>query len=170
MKLPIPRLFALLTSAALVAALFLIPATAGAAGGGDSASGHSTEFGTITDFSARSSNVNTDARGRIRVTFANSDPNDVYTAEVTCMKVVGATATMPARVVVSGRIVSQPPGSSVVSIQVHASDSGKFSNVPDSMDVFFFGTPSPPDGTCPVPFTFVSPLADGEVVIQNTLP
>ena len=170
MKLPRRRLLALLTSAALVAALFLMPASAGAAGGGDSASGHGVQFGTTTDFSARSSNVNTDARGKIRVTFTNNDPNDVYTAEVTCMRVVGATATTPATAVVSGRITSQPPGSNIVSILVHSADSGKFSNVPDSMIVQFSTAPSPPDGTCPVPFTFVNPLAEGEVTIDNTLP
>src|ERR1700741_4722882 len=118
MRLPRRRSIALLASAALVAALFLIPTTAGAAGGGDSAIGHGVQFSTTVDFSARGSNVSTDARGKIRVTFTNSDPNAVYTAEVTCMNVVGATATTPAAAVVSGRITSQPPGSGVVSIQV----------------------------------------------------
>ena len=160
----------LLTIGALVAALAAPVAAASAAGGGDSASGQGTQFGTTFDFSGRSSNVNTDARGRIRLTNTSSDPNDVYTAEVTCMRVVGATATTPAMAVLIGRIVDQPAGSGALSIQVHAADHGKFSNVPDAANVFLSGTPAPPDGSCPAPFQFISPLADGTNTINNTLP
>jgi hypothetical protein len=164
------RLFALIASAGMLAALAATPAAVGAAGGGDSASGNFSDGFYQTDFSARASNIDTDARGRIRVTYTTADPNQVYTAEVTCMKVVGATATTPASAVVSGRIVSQPAGSSVMGLQVHVKDSGKFSQVPDSGLVQFLFTPSPDDGLCPVPFTFNNPLADGTVTIDNTLP
>ena len=169
MIMPKSRLSMALLLGALVAA-FVTPATAGAAGGGDSASGHGSQFGMTFDFSGRSSNVNTDARGRIRVTMTNQDPNDVYTAEVTCMRVVGATATTPASAVLIGRIVDQPPGQGVVSLVIHAADSGKVSNVPDSAIVGFSGAPAPPDGACPPPVQFISPLAEGEVTINNTLP
>ena len=169
MALPRSRLKLLIALGALLAILGA-PASAGAAGGGDSASGRASQFGDQWDFSARSSNTNTDARGRIRITATTSDPNDVYTAEVTCMRVVGATATTPATVVVSGRIVDQPPGSFALSIQVHATDSGKFSNVPDTGNAFLSGSPSPPDGTCPAPFAFLSPIVEGSVTISNTLP
>ena len=169
MVLPRSRLSIVFVLAALVAA-FGTPAVAGAAGGGDSASGHGAQFGATFDFSGRSTNVNTDARGKIRLTDTTADPNDVYTAEVTCMRVVAATATTPATAVLIGRIVDQPPGSFALSIEVHAADHGKFSNVPDAVSVFLSGTPAPPDGACPAPFPFISPLAEGEVTISNTLP
>jgi hypothetical protein len=159
-----------LFAAGICAAISLAPATAGAAGGGDSASGNVSQFGQTTVFSGRSSNVNTDARGRIRVTFTNSDPNAVYTAEVTCMRVIGATATTFAMAVLSGRIVDQPPGSSILSLQVHATDSGKMSNAPDGLFVLFSGAPSPTDGLCPDPLPFSNPVAEGQITIDNALP
>jgi hypothetical protein len=168
--MPRRRLFSLLAAAGMLGALAATPVAVGAAGGGDSASGNFAYFGYQVDFSARASNVDTDARGKIRVTYTAADPNDVYTAEVTCIRVVGATATTPATAVVSGRIVDQPAGSGVTSLLVQVQDSGKFSAVPDSGLVFFQGTPSPPDGACPVPFTFNNPLAEGTVTIDNTLP
>ena len=164
-----PRLV-LLTTGVILVALAVAPAAVSAGNNTDSASGRGTFFGTDFDFSARSTNVNTDARGRIRLTDTGSDPNRVFTAEVTCMRVVGATATTPAAVVLSGRITDQPAGSAALSLIVHATDSGKFSNAPDTISVFASSTPSPPDGACPPPATFLSPLADGEVVIKNSLP
>jgi len=164
------RFSVFLAAATVALALAMSPAVVGAGPNTDTASGSGTVFSDQVDFSARSTNVNTDARGRIRVTDTGLDPNQTWTAEVTCMRVIGATATTPATVVVSGRIVDSPPGSFVQSIQVQATDAGKFANAPDSMFYQFFGTPSPPDGTCPMPITFTSPLADGEVTISNALP
>jgi hypothetical protein len=168
--MPRRRLFSLLAAVGMLGALAATPVAVGAAGGGDSASGNFTNSNLQVDFSARASNVDTDARGRIRVTNTATDPNDVYTADVTCIRVVGATGTTPATAVVSGRIVDQPPGSPYMSLLVQVQDSGKFSQVPDSGFVFFQGTPSPPDGACPVPFMFNNPLAEGTVTIDNTLP
>jgi hypothetical protein len=168
--MPRRRLFALLASAGMLAALAATPVAVGAAGGGDSASGNFTYFNSDVDFSARASNVDTNARGRIRVTITSSDPNDVYAADVTCMRVIGATATTPATALVSGSITSQPAGQPYMSLLVQVQDSGKFSQVPDSGFVSFFTTPSPTDGLCPAPFTFNNPLAEGSVTIDNTLP
>jgi hypothetical protein len=168
--MPRRRLFSLLAAAGMLATLAATPVAVGAAGGGDSASGNFTYFGEQVDFSARASNVDTDARGRIRLTVTNADPNAVYTADVTCLRVVGAIAGPPATAVAIGRIVDQPAGSPWLSIYVQVQDSGKFSQVPDSGFAFFQTTPSPPDGTCPVPFTGNNPLAEGTVTIDNTLP
>jgi len=168
--MPRRRLFSLLAAVGMLGALAATPVAVGAAGGGDSASGNFTYGNEQVDFSARASNVDTDARGRIRITNTSADPNDVYTAEVTCLRVIGATAGTPATAVAVGRIIDQPPGSPYLSILVQVQDSGKFSQVPDSGFAFFQFVPSPPDTACPVPFTFNNPLAEGTVTIDNTLP
>jgi hypothetical protein len=168
--MPRRRLFSLLAAAGMLGALAATPVAVGAAGGGDSASGNFMYGFYKVDFSARASNVDTDARGRIRLTDASRDPNAVYTAEVTCLRVIGATSATPATAVVVGRIIDQPPGSPWMSIYVQVQDSGKFSAVPDSGIGFPETTLSPPDGTCPAPFDFVNPLAEGTVTIDNTLP
>jgi hypothetical protein len=170
MARPSSRHLSLLATTSLLLALTLSPGVAGAASNTDSASGNVNFASQQIDFSARSTNVNTDASGRIRLTFTAFDPNQVYVAEVTCMRVVGATETTAATVVISGRITQQPPGGTAQSIIVNASDSGKFSNVADGAFAFTSSTPSPPDSMCPAPIGFVNTVADGEVVIKNALP
>jgi hypothetical protein len=157
-------------AAACVAALpvVLIP-SAVAAPATDSASGHITIFGFKLDFSARSASNGVGATGSARVTLTISDPNQVYSGEVTCLRVVGATATTPALAVVGVKLTRVPPGATDQSLIINASDSGKFGQAPDTATTLFSSTPPPPDGFCPAPVPG-QPVADGEIVIQNTLP
>jgi hypothetical protein len=135
----------------------------------DTAKGRVNQFGTLWDFSAKSSATGFNASGSVRVTQANSDPNQVFTGEVTCLRVVAATATTPATAFIGGVITNAPPGSFASSFVITASDSGKFSNVPDTFNGFVSSSPPPPDGGCPTS-GFGSPVADGEIIIDNALP
>ena len=168
--MPRRRLFALLASAGMLAALAATPEAVGAAGGGDSASGNVNFVSSQVDFSAKSTNTGTNASGRIRYTNTSTDPNLVYTADVVCLEVTGATATTPASAVVVGRITSQPAGQTAESIIVNATDWGKFAQQPDGLFAFPSSAPAPPQDTCPAPFGFVNLVADGRVTIENTLP
>jgi hypothetical protein len=162
-----------LTSLAVAAAILgLGPSAALAAPGGDSASGHVTDLNDNQwDFSARSSGNGTDASGYGKVTFVFSDPNDVYSGDVTCLRVIGATLTTPATAVIGVRVTNAPIGSTIQSMVINATDSGKFSGAPDTIIGQFSTTPSPPDGACPAPLPFAgSPVIKGDITITNTLP
>jgi len=135
----------------------------------DSAKGRVNQFGVIWDFSATSTATGFNASGSVRITVQNADPNQVYTGQVTCLRVVGATATTPATAFIGGVITTAPPGSFASSFVITASDSGKFANAPDTFNGFVTSSPPPPDGGCPTS-GFGSPVADGEVIINNALP
>ena len=159
-----------LRTAALAAlVLSVLPTLAGAAPGGDSTSGNVTQFGARLDWSARSTATGFNARGNARVTFTNSDPNDTYAGEVTCLRVVGGTASAPAMASIGVLITQAPPGSFISSMTIFTSDDGKFSQTPDTATFGFSSGPPPPDGACPTPFAG-SPVTQGEVVINNALP
>lgn len=162
------RLFILATAVLLLAA----PATVSADHGPDSARGRGTLFLQLeVDFSARSTSTGQSASGH--ATFKNTifDPNATWRGEVTCLRVVGATATTPATFYLVARVTAAPPGSLDQSIHVFGTDSGKFAGAPDTLEAFTDPAPPNPDGTCPTTFPFGSrPLADGEVVVHNTLP
>jgi hypothetical protein len=158
----------LTVSTAALAVLVLGAGAASADHGVDSASGHvNNHFGEFdVDFSARASSVGTAARGRFRLTRTSSDPNQVFVGEVTCLVVEGGSAGTPASASVSGVITDQPPGSGATAFVMIASDDGKFSQTPDRFDAALYnGPPACP----PVPGT-LTPVADGEIVIHNTLP
>jgi hypothetical protein len=160
-------------AALVTAALTLTVFGAGAASadhGTDSASGHVNSLGlqTEVDFSARSSSVGTAARGRARFTFTIFDPNVVLAGEVTCLLVVGGVAGQPAMASIGGVITDQPAGLGFTNFTIFASDDGKFSQTPDTVDVILFEGP-PNDELCPPPSPG-APVADGEIVIHNTLP
>ena len=158
------------SSAALAALVFaLLPAIAGAAPPGDSSSGNVTFSGVRIDWSARSTNTGLNARGNGRVTFTNNDPNVTYAGDVTCLRIVGATATTPAMVSVGVLVTQAPPGSFVQSLLFFGSDAGKFSSVPDTATWSTSSAPPPPDGGCPAPFAGI-PVTQGQVVITNELP
>ena len=152
--------------------LGLVPSVAVGAGTGDSASGHVTDrFNQQYDFSAKSSAAGTGASGYGKVTFISSDPNQVYSGDVTCLRVVGATTTTPATAIMGVRVTNAPIGSTIESLIIQATDSGKFAGAPDTIFAQFLSTPAPPDGACPVPFMFLgNPVIKGDVVIDNTLP
>jgi hypothetical protein len=159
---------AALVTAALVSTV-LGAGAASADHGTDSASGHVNNFGfqIDVDFSARSSSVGTAARGRARFTLDNFDPNIVLSGEVTCLLVVGGVAGQPALASIGGVITDQPAGVGLTNFTIFASDDGKFSQTPDTMEVALHNVPQ--DELCPAP-TPGTPVADGEVVIHNTLP
>jgi hypothetical protein len=162
-----------LAAASAALAVALMPAGAFADPGGDSASGHATVLsGTLSeqqfDFRARSSSVGTDARGQARFTVPAT--GGVYSGEVTCLLVVGATSATPALASIGVKITNQPPGQPFLSFIIETSDSGKFSGAPDTAAAVFSTTPAPPDGACPVPLAGGDPVTEGEVTIHNTLP
>ena len=162
---------ALLRVLAIAAAvLSVLPAVAGAAPGGDSTSGNVTFSGLRIDWRATSTATGFNARGYGRLTQTNADPNQTFAGDVTCLRVVGATATTPAMASIGVLLTQTPPGSFASSMIIHASDSGKFSSVPDTATTLTsFGAPPPADGACPAPF-LGAPVSTGEVVINNALP
>ena len=154
--------------AAVVAAA--LPALAGAAPAGDSTSGNVTFSGSKLDWRARGTATGLNATGTARVIFTNTDPDQTYSGEVTCLRVVAATATTPATASVGVLLTDTPPGQGIFqSMVIFASDSGKFSPVPDTAASQITTAPPPPDGGCPTPFAG-SPVSQGEVVINNEIP
>ena len=140
-----------------------------AAPGGDSARGR-VDTGSLTVvFRAASSATGFNASGDFRLTNRGTDPDQVYTGEVTCLRVIAATATTPATAVIGGVITSAPAGASVSSFLITASDPGKFSTSPDTFGFFLSSAPPPPDGGCATP-SFMSPVSDGEIIIENAIP
>ena len=167
------RKTSLALAAAIFGALVLLPGIAAGDHGTDSARGRVNNLSGAynLDFSARSTGAGADASGRASLTITTSDPNQKYSGDVTCLEVTGATATVPATAVMSVRLTSVPPGSPYQSIIIAATDSGKFSGGADLAGFTFSTAPSLPDGACnPAFLPFQQPVADGEVVIHNTLP
>jgi hypothetical protein len=142
---------------------------AGAAPGGDSTSGNVLVGTNRLDWNARSTATGFNARGNARFTVTASDPNQVYSGEVTCLRIVGATPTSPALASIGVLVTQAPPGSFVSSMIIFASDNGKSSPVPDTATVGLSSGPPPADGACPAPFAG-APVSTGEVVINNELP
>jgi hypothetical protein len=146
---------------------------AGAASGNhgtDSASGHVNNLaGFDIDFSARSSNVGTDARGRARFTLTSSDPNQSFTGEVTCLRVVGGTGSTPAMASIGGIVTDQSAGLTFSAFTLFVSDDGKFSQTVDTLGFIIYGFLPPLEDLCPPPSAGV-PVADGEITIHNTFP
>ena len=160
------RLAILLTALALLA----WPAAASADHGTDSVRGNASFAVIDVSVSARSSQAGTDASGRITLTRTDRDPNQTWRGEVTCLRVIGATATTPATFYAIARVTDAPPGDPSMSIHAFGTDAGKFAQAPDTLTGFTSTTPAPPDGACPSPTFAASPVADGEVTIHNSLP
>jgi hypothetical protein len=181
------RIAATLALGVLIA-LLVGTGVASASHGTDSASGHVTDATGFTsfrvspdttvggaappadvDFSAKASFNGTNARGQARFTFANEDPNQVFTGDVTCLTVVNGEAGL------TGPITSARGGTTVTpqgqgdafeprSFRIVASDSGKFSNNPDTLAFVLFS--DPPPQPCPI-ISFPSVVRDGEVVVHD---
>jgi hypothetical protein len=160
-------------------AVSLTPAPATADHGVDSAQGKytatGTGFGTVqVDFSARSSSIGTDSRGSARWTFPQHDPNTVVTGEVTCLRVLSTSTPSGAVATIGGRLTRVhgdgiPLCPTCQGFLIQVSDAGKFSNVPDT-EFFQFTPTAPPQDACPTPTGGGVPVADGEIVIHDTLP
>ena len=120
-------------------------------------------------FDAQSNATGFDASGRVRFTNRSTDPNQVFSGEVTCLRVIAATATTPLTAVIGGVITDAPPGSPVASFIITATDQGKFATAADTFGFSLSTAPPPPDGGCSLP-SFTSPVADGNVIIENALP
>ena len=152
------------------ALLALTPSVALADHGTDSASGRGRTGGIEFDFSARSSSVGTDARGRASVSFTGSDPDQTYSGEVVCLRVVSATPTTPAMATIGVLVTRAPFGSTIQGFVLSVSDGGKFSGIPDTFTTMAFTTTPPPgDGLCPPPPTFAGSPVDGEITIHDSL-
>jgi hypothetical protein len=143
------------------------PASAQAANSGDSASGHFRLSSGIfdIDFSARSSAFGTGSTGNARMTVTTVDPNQVYSGNVTCLRVVGTDTG--AFAVIGVRLTRAPFGTVEQGMEIHVFDSGKFSQQPDLGNFLFTAVP-PPQDACPAPGP-VQPV-DGQVTVQNTFP
>lgn len=163
------RRFASFTAALAVAGLVLLPSAALADRGPDTARGNVHTISQRLHFSARSTQTGLDASGHARLTLTGFDPDLVFAGEVTCLRVVGATATTPVLASIGVRITQQPPGLPFQSIVINASDSGRFSGAPDTASSFLSFAPPPSDGACPAPVV-TTPVADGWMRIHNTLP
>jgi hypothetical protein len=157
---------------AAILSLGLTPTVALADPGGDSASGHVTDlYNQSYDFSAKSSAAGTGASGYGKVTLVYSDPDQVYSGDVTCLRVIGATLTTPATAVIGVRVTNAPIGSTTQSLLIQATDSGKFAAAPDTIFSQSYATPAPPDGACPAAVPFAGyPVIKGDITINNTLP
>jgi hypothetical protein len=157
------KLIAALSLALLVSMVLAASATgAPGAGGGnnDSASG-TVNFGSFYDtFSAKSSSLGTDAQGSWKRTNTTSDPNQIITGDIRCLRVVGDT--FEAR----GVIVDVHPGAFFAQgFVLRGSDSGKFSSAPDTYLASFTPTPQLED-SCLLP-TPGSIVQNGEIVVKD---
>jgi hypothetical protein len=185
----------------LLVALLVGTGVASAAGtaGQDSATGHVTDAHMITfvppvcipnppfppfctfpdpvtttadvDFSAKSSYNGTNPTGSARFTFRNEDPDQVFSGQVTCLRVVNTVATL------SGPITEARGGSTLQvgtqpafeprSFLITAQDSGKGISNPDLIG--FQLSPQPAtDFTCNGQTT-TDIVRDGEVVVKDSL-
>ena len=168
----LPRALRAATAAALAISL-AAPAVALADHGTDSVRAHGRLFLVLdVDLSARSTQSGVDASGRATFTDTTPDPDATWRGEVTCLRVVGGTASVPSSTFYAiARVTDAPPGDPAQSIHIFGTDSGKFSQAPDTLEAFPSPTLPNPDGTCPTSFPFGNrPLADGEVVVHNSLP
>jgi hypothetical protein len=168
------RLLATLTMALLVSfVLATVASGAPGAGGGnnDSASGTVNQFGQQETFSAKSSSIGTNAQGSWKETSTNTDPNQVITGEIRCLRVStspvpGVGALFEARgVIVDVRNAS--PFFNAQGFVLRGSDSGKFST---SSDTYFSQLTLAPqlEDSCAAPTTG-SPVADGEIIVKDAV-
>lgn len=147
-------------SLALLASLVVGVGVASASHGTDYAKGTVDQFGADWRFSATSNFNGTQASGTIRLTQANSDPNLVITAKVTCLRVVDGM--FEARGVVTDVRGGTTFANSVI---IRGSDEGKFSTTPDTFAGFFSSLTDP--GPCGVPSPG-SPVQDGKVIVHDS--
>lgn len=153
------RLFAAL-GLALLLSLVVGVGVASASHGTDYAKGTVDQFGADWRFNATSNFNGSQASGTIRFTQANSDPNLVITADVTCLRVVDGL--FEAR----GVVTNVRGGTTIAnSVVIRGSDEGKFSTTPDTFSGSFSLSIDP--GPCGVPSPGF-PVQDGEIVVHDS--
>jgi hypothetical protein len=151
-----------------VSFLFLTPAVADAAPGGDLAKGRGLDFfGPPFSFRASSNFNGTDPDGTVRLGF-NTGTGGLteFHGDVTCLRVAAGLAS------IGGRVTKiDPPAAVFGGIQsfiIQTSDGGKFSPTPDTVSYGVSTAPPPPATGCPAP-TGGLPLTDGDIVVQDAL-
>jgi hypothetical protein len=168
------KLIAALSLALLVSVVLAASATGAPGSGGgnnDSASGTVNNFGQQETFSAKSSSIGTDAQGSWKLTSTNTDPNQVITGQIRCLRVStspvpGVGALFEARgVIVDVRNAS--PFFNAQGFILRGSDSGKFSTSSDTYTSFLTTAPQLED-SCVAPTTG-SPVADGEIIVKDAV-
>jgi hypothetical protein len=155
---------------AAVAATLLAfsPGAASGASGSDVAKGHGTTFfGDAFAFSATANFNDTGARGSVRLDTAIGAQAVTFYGDVTCLRVLGNTAS------IAGTVTNISPPVAVFgntkSFVVQATDGGKFGSAPDTVYYQFFSTPAPPDGVCPAPAPLNIPISTGDIVIVDAI-
>jgi len=153
----------------------LLPNAALAASKNDTTRGKYTSptgFGLVSvDFSAQSSPVGTESKGRIQWRLAES--GTVVTGEVTCLRVVAATDSSPSLAMIGGRVTKIQGGTNPFcptcqGFLLSVSDGGQGASAGDT-EFYEFVPTVPPQDTCPEPTPGV-PLTNGEIIIDNALP
>jgi hypothetical protein len=157
------RLVAVLFLALLVLLVVGVGAASGQGkgeGGNDSASGWARQGTNEDTFSAKSSELGTNASGQWRRTNANQDPNLVFTGQVKCLRVNGSL--FEAR----GEITDVRGGSSPLrGFIIRGSDSGKFSTAPDTYTGGLTLDPQT-ETSCLAP-TSGFPVTEGEITVKD---
>jgi hypothetical protein len=153
------RLSALLSAGLL--SLFAVTALASAAAGDYAKGNGSTSFQKFS-FVAEGTGAADRADGRATVTFTQNDPNIVVKGNVTCMLIVGNTAT------IGGQITDYRPSgaanifSNANGFVIFASDA---SNPSNGLDGFFFQTQATTPAVCPTPFPLFGNVITGDIEI-----
>jgi hypothetical protein len=87
---------------------------------------------------------------------------------IAAVLVANATATTFSKATIGGRFTKAPPGNPFTGFLIEATDSGKFSNAPDTFGIAFL-LAVPPQDSCPTTVVFVSPVVEGEITIHDSL-
>jgi hypothetical protein len=147
--------------AGLVLSLFTLT-TLAAAAAGDYAKGRGTTTGARFSFLAQGTGAADRANGNMSHTFTSTDPNITVTGDVTCMVIVGNSATIGGRVTGfkpagAANTFGNPQGFLII-----ASDNAKPSGGLDGYILNFTSTPTP---VCFPPFLVFGNVITGDIEI-----
>lgn len=151
---------------ALFLSLFAMTALASAAAG-DYAKGRGTVVGAHFSFSAQGTGALDRANGRWTHTFSFLDPNITVTGDVTCMLIVGKTAS------IGGRVTGFKPAGAAALLGnpqgfiVEATDNAKPSQ---GLDTYTSTLDPVVPAVCPPPGGFGEPVITGDIEIIPGLP
>jgi hypothetical protein len=159
---------AMLVAAIAATLLAFAPGSATGASGNDVAKGHgTTTFGDSFAFSATANFNDTGAHGSVRLDTALGAQEVTFYGDVTCLRVVGNTAS------IAGNVTNISPPiafyGNIKSFVVQATDGGKFGSVADTVYYGLLTTPAPPDGACPAPSPANVPISTGDIVIGDAI-
>jgi hypothetical protein len=153
------RLPALIGAALL--SLFAVTALASAAAG-DYAKGRGTTTGTRFSFSAQGTGAADRANGNVSQTFTSTDPNITITGDVTCMLIVGKSATIGGRITGFKPAGAAPTFGNPQGFVIFATDAAKPSG---GLDGYFLSTQTLVPSVCPPPFVVFGNVITGDVEI-----